>query len=79
MEVVKIINEDELILIKGAVPGSKGTLLIIRDAIKPKSLVAKITVDEVQQASLTKDKKTEVLSDKLKETKELKESKKSKK
>ena len=59
MIVVKIINEDELILIKGAVPGSKGTLLIIRDAIKPKSLVAKITVDEVPQASLKKDKKTD--------------------
>ena len=59
LEVVKIINEDELILIKGAVPGSKGTLLIIRDAIKPKSLVAKITVDEVPQASLKKDKKTD--------------------
>ena len=38
LEVVEINNEDGLILIKGSVPGSKGTLLVIRDAIKPKSL-----------------------------------------
>jgi len=33
LEVVEIYNEDGLILIKGAVPGSKGNLLIIREFI----------------------------------------------
>ena len=59
LEVVKINNEDGLILIKGAVPGSKGTLLIIRDAIKPKSLIAKAKKEEIVQESLKKEKKVE--------------------
>ena len=59
LEVVKINNEDGLILIKGAVPGSKGTLLIIRDAIKPKSLKAKAKKEEIVEESLKKEKKVE--------------------
>ena len=59
LEVVKINNEDGLILIKGAVPGSKGTLLIIRDAIKPKSLIAKAKKEEIVEESLKKEKKVE--------------------
>ena len=59
LEVVEIKNEDGLILIKGAVPGSKGTLLIIRDAIKPKSLMAKVTKEEIAEESSEKEKKIE--------------------
>jgi len=62
LEVVKIINEDGFILIKGAVPGSKGTLLIIRDAIKPKSLLAKVQKEEVVELS-SKNEKTKESSD----------------
>ena len=63
LEVVQIINEDGLILIKGAVPGSKGTLLIIRDAIKPKSLMAKIKKEEVIEVSSKKEKENEKKED----------------
>ena len=59
LEVVEIYNEDGLILIKGAVPGSKGTLLIIRDAIKPKSLMVKAKEEEIAEASTKKEKKVE--------------------
>ena len=59
LEVVQIINEDGFILIKGAVPGSKGTLLIIRDAIKPKSLLAKVQKEEVVELSSKKEKTNE--------------------
>ena len=59
LEVIEIKNEDGLILIKGAVPGSKGTLLIIRDAIKPKSLMAKVTKEEIAEESSEKEKKIE--------------------
>ena len=52
-----------LILIKGAVPGSKGTLLIIRDAIKPKSLMAKIKKEEVIEVSSKKEKENEKKED----------------
>ena len=50
LEVVQINNEDETICIKGAGPGSKGSYLVIRDAIKPKSLTAitKLVVEEVE-------------------------------
>lgn len=34
LEVVKVDSENNLLLIKGALPGSKGTLLSIRDSIK---------------------------------------------
>ena len=59
LEVVEINNEDGLILIKGAVPGSKGTLFIIRDAIKPKSLMTKIKKEEIVEESPEKEKKIE--------------------
>ena len=59
LEVVEIYNEDGLILIKGAVPGSKGTLLIIRDAIKPKSLIAKAKEEDIVEVSSKKEKKVE--------------------
>jgi len=59
LEVVQIINEDGFILIKGAVPGSKGTLLIIRDAIKPKFLLAKVQKEEVVELSSKKEKTNE--------------------
>ena len=59
LEVVEIDNEDGLILIKGTVPGSKGTLLIIRDAIKPKSLAAKVKEEEIVEVSSKKEKKIE--------------------
>ena len=59
LEVVEINNKDGLILIKGAVPGSKGALLIIRDAIKPKSLMAKVKKEEVADESSKKEKKIE--------------------
>ena len=59
LEVVQIINEDGFILIKGAVPGSKGTLLIIRDAIKPKSLMVKVKEEEILEEPSKKDKKVE--------------------
>ena len=56
LEVVEINNEDGLILIKGSVPGSKGTLLVIRDAIKPKSLLVKIKKEEITEDSSKKEK-----------------------
>jgi large subunit ribosomal protein L3 len=59
LEVVEIDNEDGLILIKGTVPGSKGTSLIIRDAIKPKSLAAKVKEEEIVEVSSKKEKKIE--------------------
>ena len=59
LEVVEINNEDGLILIKGSVPGSKGTLLVIRDAIKPKSLLVKIKKEEITEDTSKKEKKTE--------------------
>jgi len=59
LEVVEINNEDGIILIKGSVPGSKGTLLIIRDAIKPKSLTVKIKKEEIVEETSNKEKKTE--------------------
>ena len=42
LEVVEVNNEEGIICIKGSVPGSKGSFLIIRDAIKPKSLTVEI-------------------------------------
>ncbi len=68
LEVVKIDNEDETILIKGAVPGSKGTLLIVRDAIKPKSLVVKIKKEEIKEDLSKKEKKAELNEVESKET-----------
>ena len=68
LEVVKIDNEDETILIKGAVPGSKGTLLIVRDAIKPKSLVAKIKKEEITEDLSKKEEKAELKEAESKET-----------
>ena len=59
LEVVEINNEDGLILIKGSVPGSKGTLLVIRDAIKPKSLLVKIKKEEITEDSSKKEKKAD--------------------
>ena len=58
-----------MILIKGAVPGSKGAILVIRDAIKPKSLVAKVKTDEVVETA-GKEKKPESKDDKTEEKKE---------
>ena len=55
-----------MILIKGAVPGSKGAILVIRDAIKPKSLVAKVKTDEVVETA-GKEKKPESKDDKTEE------------
>jgi large subunit ribosomal protein L3 len=37
LEVVKVDAERNLILIKGALPGSKGTLLTIKETVKNKS------------------------------------------
>ena len=34
LEVVKVDNENDLILIKGAVPGNKGGLVTIRNSVK---------------------------------------------
>ena len=69
LEVIEINNEDGIILIKGSVPGSKGTLLIIRDAIKPKSEMAIVKkVEEVEEIS-KKEKKAEEDTDKKEENK----------
>ena len=46
-------------MIKGAVPGSKGNLLIIRDAIKPKSLMVKVQKDEIVEESSQTQQKAE--------------------
>tara|TARA_B100000029_G_scaffold424161_1_gene431725 strand:+ start:6789 stop:7547 length:759 start_codon:yes stop_codon:yes gene_type:complete len=67
LEVVEINNEDGLILIKGAVPGSKGTLLTIRDAIKPKRLIAKQKEEAIEEVSSKKDKGDEKKGDEKKE------------
>ena len=68
LEVVKIDNEDGTILIKGTVPGSKGTLLIVRDAIKPKALLAKIKKEEITEDLSKKEKKAESKESESKET-----------
>ena len=57
LEVVQINNEDETICIKGAVPGSKGSYLVIRDAIKPKSLTVKSSLAEEDLEMTKKEKK----------------------
>ena len=67
LEVVEIISEDGIILIKGAVPGSKGTLLVIRDAIKPKSLTVK-TKSVVEEVEVSKKESKETQDDKSKKT-----------
>ena len=56
LEVVEVNNEDGILCIKGAVPGSKGSFVVIRDAIKPKSLTVKIkkVVEEVEESSKEK-------------------------
>ena len=59
MKKANIFSEDGIILIKGAVPGSKGTLLVIRDAIKPKSLMVKVKKEEISEEPSKKDKKVE--------------------
>ena len=56
LEVVEVNNEDGILCIKGAVPGSKGSFVVIRDAIKAKSLTVKIkkVVEEVGESSKEK-------------------------
>ena len=56
LEVVEVNNEDGILCIKGAVPGSKGSFVVIRDAIKSKSLTVKIkkVVEEVEESSKEK-------------------------
>ena len=73
LEVVEINNEDGLILIKGAVPGSKGTLLTIRDAIKPKRLVAKQKEEVVEEVSAKKNKEGDKDKEEKKDNNEKKE------
>jgi large subunit ribosomal protein L3 len=34
LEVVKVDAERDLVMVRGAVPGSKGTVLVIREAVK---------------------------------------------
>ena len=53
LEVVQIDNDDGIISVKGAVPGSIGSFLVIRDAIKPKSLTVKIKKinEEISESS----------------------------
>ena len=72
LEVVEINNEDGLILIKGAVPGSKGTLLTIRDAIKPKRLIAKQKEEVIEEVSAKKNKGDESKDNKEKKDKDVK-------
>ena len=70
LEVVQINNEDETICIKGAVPGSKGSYLVIRDAIKPKSLTVKTksVVEEVEVSKKESKESKETQDDKSKKT-----------
>ena len=68
LEVVEVNNEEGIICIKGSVPGSKGSFLIIRDAIKPKSLTVKINklIKEVEVSK--KEKKASDEKEDKKET-----------
>ena len=61
-------NEEWIICIKGSVPGSKGSFLVIRDAIKPKSLTVKINklIKEVEVSK--KEKKASDEKEDKKET-----------
>ena len=79
LEVVEINNEDGLILIKGSVPGSKGTLLVIRDAIKPKSLLVKIKKEEIIEDSSKKEKKADAKEDNSRQNQTIKIPKEDKK
>jgi large subunit ribosomal protein L3 len=36
LEVVKVIAENNLILVKGSIPGSRGSLVTVRTAVKTK-------------------------------------------
>ena len=40
LQIVKVIADKNLILIKGSVPGSKGSLLTVRTAVKQKKASA---------------------------------------
>jgi len=55
LQVVQVIPEDNLILVKGAVPGAKGDIVIVREAKKrPKGWAQKKAAQQVQAAASTK-------------------------
>ncbi len=55
LQVVQVIPEDNLILVKGAVPGAKGDIVIVREAKKrPKGWAQKKAAQQVQAAAFTK-------------------------
>lgn len=58
LEIVKIIPEEQLLLVKGAVPGAKGDYVIIRESKKlPRAIVQSRLQTKKQMQEAAKDKK----------------------
>ena len=72
LEIIEVNNEDGVLSIKGSVPGSKGSYVVIRDAIKPKSLTAKIKIHDESIEESKKMKKDSAESEEKKDTKDSK-------
>ena len=74
LEVVDVNNEEGILSIKGSVPGSKGSFLVIRDAVKPKSLM--VEVKKAVEEEVVETKKEKEAKDHKEENKETVENKK---
>jgi len=72
LEIIEVNNEDGVLSIKGSVPGSKGSYVVIRDAIKPKSVTAKIKIHDESIEESKKMKKDSAESEEKKDTKDSK-------
>jgi large subunit ribosomal protein L3 len=57
LEVVKVLPEDHILLVKGAIPGAKGDYVVIREAKKmPKSAVKAMREKKAKEAAESKSK-----------------------
>jgi len=74
LEVVDVNNEEGILSIKGSVPGSKGSILVIRDAVKPKSFM--VGIKKVVEEEVAETKKEKEAKDHKEENKETVENKK---
>ena len=72
LEIIEVNNEDGILSIKGSVPGSKGSYVVIRDAVKAKSLTAKVKIHDESIEESKKKKKDSTESEDKKDTKESK-------
>ena len=72
LEIIEVNNEDGILSIKGSVPGSKGSYVVIRDAVKAKSLTAKVKIHDESIEESKKKKKDSAESEDKKDTKDSK-------